>query len=100
MDENKKRQMETISRNFEEKEEPVIKIWYKAGRAKVEVNGERIERLRSFEVKVSNEMKNGEHEFPFYKIEQYLPFPTLTPKAQDREECILQRSAEQPEEKR
>ena len=100
MDENKNREMETIRRNFEEEEEPIVKIWYKFGKAKVEVNGERIERMRSFEIKVSNEMKNGENEYPFYKIEQYLPFPTFTQKGQGREGCTLQRSAEQPEEKR
>ena len=44
---------------------------------RVEINGETINRLRSFEVKVSNERKHGLTEWPFYHVEQYVPAPEI-----------------------
>lgn len=39
----------------------------------VSVNGERIDNLRSFEIKVSNEPHEGQQEGPYYRAEQYWP---------------------------
>lgn len=55
------------------KEQPVIEIYKDGERFTVKVNGKEIERLRSFEVKVSNERKTGIREAAFYQLEQYFP---------------------------
>lgn len=70
MDENKKRLTEGDSR---ESKQPVIAIYRNRNGYSVEVNGKEIERLRSFEIRVSNERKTGLVEADFYHAEQYLP---------------------------
>lgn len=37
----------------------------------VKVNGKEIENMRSFEIRVSNEIRSGVHESPYYNVEQY-----------------------------
>lgn len=52
---------------------PLIAIYRMGTKYRVEINGKAIERLRSFEVKVSNELARTN--WPTYRIEQFLPHP-------------------------
>lgn len=80
MEENKKRLMETINRNFEEGGNPIIVVFEMPPefgmRYCVLVDGKEIERMRSFEMNVKNFTEPGIQEAPFYRAEQYLPLLT------------------------
>ncbi len=56
------------------KEIPAIAIFKMGSRYRVEIWGKPIERLKSFEVKISNSLnENSVTEWPAYRVEQYLP---------------------------
>ena len=79
---------------------PIIAIYKEGQRYRVEIEGEEIERLRSFEILVSNEPKlyGGIREWPFYRIEQYLPAEQQTKIIRDAITRTLKQPAEQSEE--
>lgn len=89
MEENKKRLMETINRNFEDGGEPIIVVFEmppECGvRYRVVVDGKEIERLRSFEMSVKNFNEPGIQETPFYRAEQYLPLFTYRQMSESNE---------------
>lgn len=53
-----------------EKQRPIVAIYKNGAFFDVEVNGEKIDRLVSFEIKVENRQGKA---FPSYHVEQYLP---------------------------
>ena len=73
MDENKKEASAVQEQRLGD--ESVIEIYRRRGGYEVRVNGQPIERLRSFALRVSNEPQHGMHEAPFYQVEQYLTTP-------------------------
>lgn len=99
MDEKKKRLMETINRNFERGGELLVVIFEmppeEGERYCVIADGKRIERLRSFEVSVSNAPRLYASERPFYKIEQYADFK----KDQFLQELVYKRHPAEEEER-
>lgn len=54
---------------------PIIEIFKQEGYPffRVLVGGCEIPNLRSFEIRISNEKQKGEHDSPFYRVEQYIP---------------------------
>ena len=77
------------------KDTPMIAIYREGATFRVEINGKAIDRMRSFEVKVSNERKIGISEAPFYHVEQYLPRPEISRGDPERERYMMKRLAEQ-----
>ena len=78
--------------------QPIVAIYKDGSHYRVEIDGKKIERLRSFEILVSNEPKVGFREWPFYRIEQYLPTEKIIQKIQDVKERTLKQPPEQSEE--
>lgn len=55
-------------------EKPIIEIFREESlKYRVRINGEEVERLRSFSVSISNARSSGVQEAPFYQIEQFFP---------------------------
>ena len=78
---------------------PIVAIYKEANRYRVEINGEEIERLRTFEIQVSNEARlTGLREWPFYRVEQYLPADKVIERIRDVTAHISKQPAEQSEE--
>ena len=78
---------------------PIVAIYKEANRYRVEINGEEIERLRTFEIQVSNEARlTGLREWPFYRVEQYLPADKVIERFRDVTKHISKQPAGQSEE--
>ena len=78
---------------------PIVAIYKEANRYRVEINGEEIERLCTFEIQVSNEARlTGLREFPFYRVEQYLPADKVIERFRDVTKHISKQPAGQSEE--
>lgn len=55
--------------------QPIIAIYQDGMKYSVEIEGKKIERLKSFAVRVEANSRSGVNEMPHCEIEQYLPYP-------------------------
>ena len=77
--------------------QPIIAIYQDGMKYSVEIDGKKIERLKSFAVRVDANPRSGINEYPYCEIEQYLPYP-IRKTAKADSGLSGQQAAEQQEE--